>query len=330
MSADKLKALRERKGLSQVELAKRAGVSRQMVGALEAGRHLPRVDAALALAATLGAKVDDLFGPSLAPVDVISGRQPEEGAVVRIGQVGLRIVCSQARVETSGWDIADGVVEQGEVSRLSSLAPGVVMVGCEPGLEVLERNLREGGRGAMAVGCSNSVAVEALEAGRAHVAVVHATSAAMPLPSITSDRFRLCSWRIGLAAPADAGSDWAREALGGSTPVVQRESGAGVQQAFEKAAGKKVPGPISSGHIEAVRLALAIGAVAVTIEPAALALGAEFHPLDTHQAEIWVPRKYAGEPDLEAFLGEVCGERFNRRLRSVGGYDLAGIGTRAA
>ena len=43
-----LKEFLEPMGMSQVELAARAGVSRQLIGAAEAGRHLPRVDAALA------------------------------------------------------------------------------------------------------------------------------------------------------------------------------------------------------------------------------------------------------------------------------------------
>lgn len=49
-----LRELRDAKGLTPGELAGRAGVSRRLVGAVEAGRHLPRVAAAAALTAALG------------------------------------------------------------------------------------------------------------------------------------------------------------------------------------------------------------------------------------------------------------------------------------
>lgn len=331
MSGERVRQLREGLGLTQTDLADRAGVSRQLVGALEAGRHLPRVDAAVSLSAALGVDVATLFGADRPPAEVVSGQPPAEGALVRLGQVGDQTVFSEARVETAGWDIADGVVEGGQIRRLASVAPGAVMAGCEPGLEVLERILRETGKGAMAVGCSSSAAVDALEGGRAHAAVVHAVPNAMqPRRPEELIRFRLCSWRVGLAAPPDAQQSWARAALSGRVPVVQREAGAGVQAAFERAAGKDVPGPVSTGHIESARLAVATGVPGVTIEPAAVALGARFHPLETHQAELWVFRQWIGDPSVEAVLNEISGRRFQQRLQGVGGYDLEGIGSRAA
>lgn len=330
MIGARIKLHRQRLGLSQADLAERAGVSRQLVGALEAGRHLPRVDSALGLANALGVDVGELFGSEGHPIGVVSGRPPDEGSVVRLGRVGDQLVFSQARVETLGWDSADGVVEHGRVRRLTSVAPGPVMVGCEPALELLERNLREAGKGATAVGCSTRMAVAALGAGRAHAAVVHGARDDFPATSEDAQRFRLCSWRVGLAAPSDAASGWAEEALEGQAPVVQRESGASVQAAFERAAGPGVDGPRVGGHVEAVRVGLARGTAAVTIEPAAVALGAQFHPLETHEAELWLSRLSIGDPSTEALLNEINTSRFRLRLHGVGGYDLTGIGSRAA
>ena len=61
--------MRERRtqaGLTQAELAERAGVSRQLVAAVEAGRNVPAVDAALRLAGALGTTADELFADSSA------------------------------------------------------------------------------------------------------------------------------------------------------------------------------------------------------------------------------------------------------------------------
>src|SRR5437870_3247635 len=52
---------RARRGWSQGELARRAGLSRAGVSAIERGRLVPSAAAALALAAAFGAKVEDLF-----------------------------------------------------------------------------------------------------------------------------------------------------------------------------------------------------------------------------------------------------------------------------
>src|SRR5438477_11684342 len=53
---------RTAKGWSQAELARRAGISRAAVSAIEIDRLVPSVAAALALAATFGCTVEALFG----------------------------------------------------------------------------------------------------------------------------------------------------------------------------------------------------------------------------------------------------------------------------
>lgn len=307
-----------------------AAVSRQLVGAIESGRHLPRVDAALRLAGALSVDVDDLFGASPEVRSVISGSPPNDGDLVRVGRVAGHLVVTRAGVEESGWGSADGAIEDGRLRMLSSLAPGPVMIGCEPGLEVIEQDLREGGLGALAVAASSSAAMRSLDEGRAHIAVVHAGGDRMPAAPPTIERYRLCSWRVGLAAPPDSVTGWAEEALAGRIEVIQREAGAGVQAAFERAAVSPAGGPFSSGHIDAVRMALSSGLPAVTIEPAAIAFGARFHALETHDAEIWMPGEWSGDRVVEAAMNEIAGSRFRKRLLGIGGYDLERIGTRAA
>ena len=48
-------------GLTQQELAERAGVTRQSIISIEQGRYRPSVELALKLARTLGCAVEDLF-----------------------------------------------------------------------------------------------------------------------------------------------------------------------------------------------------------------------------------------------------------------------------
>src|SRR5262245_47034839 len=56
-----LRSRRDLRGWSQGELAARAGLSRAGVGAIETGRVIPSAAAALALAAALECRVEDLF-----------------------------------------------------------------------------------------------------------------------------------------------------------------------------------------------------------------------------------------------------------------------------
>ncbi|MEX1288023.1 MAG: helix-turn-helix transcriptional regulator, partial [Acidimicrobiia bacterium] len=284
MLADRFRAAREAAGLTQSELAARAGVSRQLVGALEAGRHLPRVDAALRLAGVLGENPARLFGHRPAPLDVATGTTPADGTAVRVGEVGDLVVTAPAEVGAIGWGIADGVVDDGDVMGPPG-RPGAVLIGCEPGLAVLEQLQRESGRRAVSVAASSAVARVALEAGRAHAAVVHGPDGE-PLPGAPAGalRLHLARWRVGLAASPDLGGDWWRRALSGDLAVVQREPGAAVQAELAAAAGRDLPGPTARGHVAAVAMALASGRAALTIEPAAIAAGAAFHPLGLHRA----------------------------------------------
>jgi putative transcriptional regulator len=56
-----VKEHRERKGLSQEALARELGVSRQTIVNIERGLSEPRVFLALAIAATLGVAIHELF-----------------------------------------------------------------------------------------------------------------------------------------------------------------------------------------------------------------------------------------------------------------------------
>lgn len=57
----KLKKLREERGLSQKEIAKKIGVSRETISAYETGRAKPSLDVALKLAKILKVSVEELF-----------------------------------------------------------------------------------------------------------------------------------------------------------------------------------------------------------------------------------------------------------------------------
>lgn len=60
---NQIRALRKALGLSQEELAKACGVSRQTINAIENNKYDPALALAFHLAKTLGTTVDELFTP---------------------------------------------------------------------------------------------------------------------------------------------------------------------------------------------------------------------------------------------------------------------------
>ena len=58
-----IRTLRRERGLSQDELAKRCGVSRQTINAIENNKYDPTLSLAFRLARELGTTVDALFAP---------------------------------------------------------------------------------------------------------------------------------------------------------------------------------------------------------------------------------------------------------------------------
>lgn len=324
-----LRQFRTRAGLTQTQLAASSGVSRQLIGAVEAGRHLPRVDAALALATALGVEVTDLFPDRSGAVDVLTGSPPVSGSLVRAGRVGGTLVTTPVRAGRDGWGFADGIMEEGKFHPFDGSAAGFVVAGCEPGLEILETMLRSKGGGALAVPASSRSAVDALTAGRAHAAIAHGPHE--PRSPTDVARFRFASWRVGIAAPPDADPGWFDRLLDESGPVVQREAGAAVQSALVEALPRRpVPGPVAASHLEAVQVGIHTGMAAVTIEPVAIAAGVAFQPLELHQVDLLVDRRFLDSPSVSAALSLLGSSRFLRRLGAFGGYDLSDHGTRVA
>lgn len=62
---NRIRERRKELGLSQEELAKKCGVSRQTINAIENNKYDPTLSLAFSLARELSIKIDELFNPGI-------------------------------------------------------------------------------------------------------------------------------------------------------------------------------------------------------------------------------------------------------------------------
>lgn len=339
---DRIRAARVAKGWSQHELAARAGVSRQQVSSIEAGRHVPSVTAALAIARALQVSVEDMFaddatGSGVEPV-VPFGRDEEvaRGPVVTV-RVRDRVVgvpIDSAVTSAAWWALADAVRGHGDTDWFPSAATdGLLLAGCDPALGLLAALVgRTSGHRVVAVHASSVEAVEALADGRAHGAVVHGPTSELPAPPPNVRRWCLARWQVGLASSTPSGPPTIDEVVDRNLRVVQRPEGAASQRAFDRALGRcgatrAVPGPIAAGHVDVARRVRAGGTlVGVTMEAAAVAFGLGFAPLEVHEVELCIDRDALTGPAADALVGMLDSRAYRHRLATFAGYDLVDLG----
>ncbi|HEX6420330.1 MAG TPA: substrate-binding domain-containing protein, partial [Acidimicrobiales bacterium] len=327
---------------SQRDLSERAGVSRQLVGAVEAGRHVPNVRAALALARALEVPVERLFGDdpgagAPAPVPVLDGPPLPAGSPVVVAAVGGTTVvapCGHGVADGEAWAVPDGAVTGEGVVVLDRLAPGgLALAGCDPAIGMLAGLVeRRSTHRVVTVHASTARSVAALAAGRVHGVVVHGPEGGLADPPVPVRRWRLGGWLVGLASGRAGGVPPLDEVAARRLAVVQRDDGAGSQQALQRAlaglgAPDPLPGPVAGGHIDVARRVAAGAAAGVTMEAAARSYRLAFRPLEAHAVELWLDARWVDLPAAVALVEVLGSAAFRRRLELIGGYDLVGCGS---
>jgi DNA-binding XRE family transcriptional regulator len=334
--AARIRSARERRGWSQQQLAERAGLTRQLVGAVEAGRQSPSVSAAIALAQVLDTSVEALFG-SVDDEIVPAVGAPLPGADVCTARVGDRLVAvpaSHRAVNAEQWALSDAVLTASGPEWLpGARSDGLVLAGCDPLLGLLGDLVGRSSRHRIvAAHASTGSALAALGAGTVHGVVVHAADGAFPEPPVPVRRWHVARWAVGLASAAPTGPPSIDELASRRLRVVQREPGAGTQQALQRAlrvAGVEggLPGPVGEGHLDVARRVHAGGIrVGATMEAAARAFGLGFAPLEHHAVELWVDHRWTDLPAVAITADLLADASFLRRAGRLPGYDLAGCG----
>lgn len=330
-----VRAARQAAGLSQAQLAQRAGISRQAVGAIESGVHRPSVDAALAIATAVGRTVENLFAATPAVSVSIFGDEPRAGSPLLAGRVGDRVAYAPASsaLGFEGWPVANAVLHNNDQVRP---LPGAdldafVLVGCDPALGLLAALTPPAGpRHVIALSGSTGTALDAMRDDRAHAALVHGRSDQLPRAPRGTLRLHLARWHVGVATRSSRPRS-VEELCARRVRVVQRDDGASSQKAFiaaVHAVGEQPPaGPIATGHIDVARRVVHGATAGVTMGPAALGYQLAFTPLEEHVAEIWIDQRWTNHPGADTIGQVLHAAAFASRLALIGGYDLADSGS---
>lgn len=362
-NGEKVRRARMAAGLSQVELARRARVSRQALGAIESGEYQPSVAVALRIARELGESVESLFGDGADPgieADWAGEGPPPARARVALGRVNGRVVALPQPVSALSLAPAAGIVESegGSGKRVAveafrsqvEIDSTVLLAGCDPAAAILSDWLvrRRAPARVVALQCSSGAALRALVERRVHAAGMHIRDARTGEYNIAFARrilgnrravfVNFASWEIGLAVPMALRdrirdvADLARQGV----RMVNRERGSGARLALDEALAQLGVEARSlkgyerelGGHLE---VAAAVGSgeaqAGVTIRVAAEAYGLHFIPMREERYDLLIPEREMEFPAVGAMLEALNTASFARELSALCGYDTSRTGT---
>lgn len=362
-----LRSARVRAGLSQAELAARAGVTRQAISAIETGKANPTIEVALRLARVLGRRVEELFQlvdelPTVA-AEVVGAEAPLSSPVrVQVAAVGDRLL-ARPLLGSAGTVLAlpraNGLLRSSSVGdrrvlvdlfcEPEQLQQTVVAIGCDPAMGLLADHLRRRHPPMEMAGLGgNSLdALAAVARGEAHVAGTHLfdpMSGEYNIPfarRLLGDDARLVTfavWEQGLLLPAGnpkgirSVADLARP----DVRLVNRESGSGARALLDAELSRfgilvdQVQGyqMIVRSHLAAAEVVAAgLADVAIGVRAAARAFGLHFVPLAAERYDLAIPACFYELPPIQALLETLTSLRFRREVEALGGYDVSAMGT---
>jgi len=360
---NQLRAVRQRLGMSQQELARAAGVTRQTVGGIEAGLYAPSAGVALKVARALGCRVEELFWleDELPEIEAAAAEGvPEQGSArVALGQVGGRWVAHsllgeravrEEMVPCDGLAVrVDGGLRVRLLDDPQSLRSTAVLAGCTPALSLWARAAERWHPG-LRVHWSFANSTEALRSlarGEVHGAGVHlfdpgsgqfnAPFVRRELAAHDVTLVNVGTWEEGfiVAAGNPLGIREASDLARPEVRIVNREPGSGSRQLLEQLLAQAAV-PISAvsgferevrGHWEVAREVEGGSAdVGVSTATVALAYGLGFVPVREVRYDLALRREYLDEEPVRHLLATLGHRWVRSQLQVLGGYQTERTG----
>ncbi|HUO06138.1 MAG TPA: substrate-binding domain-containing protein [Candidatus Binataceae bacterium] len=353
------------RGHSQTELARRAGISRQALNAIEAGAYQPGVTAAIAIARELGQSVEGLFSaPAPERLDVIvAGSTPPSSLAPRsriaLARLGGRIVAIAQPPVAIQLSAAGGIVEKTSGSHAvvdsfrsqAEIDSTLVIAGCDPAVAILAEWLartRSNVRVA-ALGGSSRSALKALAGGAVHAAGAHLRDPRTGDYNLSPARrvlgrtrclmVNFARWELGLATrPGNPlGIKGLSDLMRPRIRIVNRELGSGARIVLDEALHDSNQRPRNrihgyerevGGHLEvAAAIAAEQADTGLTIRVAAETYGLGFIPIRQERYDIAIAEREINSPPVKAMLDALNSSRFGREVALLCAYDTSAMGS---
>jgi len=331
-----VKSLRERRGWSQAELARQAGISRAAVSAIEMNRLVPSVAAGLALAQVFGCSVEAIFQlPGADPTEAQWAWPPTQ-VPCRYWQarVRSRTLCFPAEVTTTGVGVHDGVFRGNNFLPSGDADPETTLViaSCDPAVGLLaSAYAHASGFRMLTLQRSSRQALLLLGEGLVHAAGIHYATANEPSDNGRAVRdtlgpgyrlLRVARWQEGLSlAPASLVAT-VGAALRARLRWVGREPGSAARACLDELRPNRPPprrlARDHRGVAEAVRCGWAD--VGVCHRLAAEEAGLRFFDVRDEHFDLCYPASSAGDPRLAALVRVVRSASYRRLLGEIPGY----------
>jgi len=342
-STNMVKERRLARGWSQAELARRAGISRAAVSAIEMNRLAPSVAAALSLAASLECSVEELFAP-LRLREAVPPRwawTPSSGdGRFWHARVGRQTFLYPVETTLAGLVEHDGICLDGVPRTHSRYAPDqtLVLACCDPAAGLLAAELhRRTGLRLLALSRSSDQALALLGQGLVHAAGVHLATPRSPQNNVRAVReqlgkgfslLRVARWQEGLALSARTAARSIRDALRSRLRWVGRQPGSGARQCQDELLGRRpAPRRMAKDHrsvAEAIRAGWADAGVCLRLvgEEA----GLRFLSIREEMYDLCFADENEADPRIQALIETVRSAAYPRLLAELPGYSTAECG----
>lgn len=337
-----LRDWRGRRGWSQEDLARRSGLSRAGVSAIETGRLVPSAAAALALAAALECRVEDLFRL----------RKPAAGAPTWAweprrtpcrywsAEIGGKIRLYPAEPSPLGMIPHDGVAHEGALQAGEPIDPErtLLMACCDPAVGLLAAELaREAGVRLLAFQRSSRTALTLLGQGLVHAAGVHLSRHDEPGGNAGVVRtelgsgytlLRVTHWEEGVALAPGLDLTTVGAAVRSDLRWIGRESGSGARQCLDELlAGRWTPNRLASDHrgvAEALRGGWADAGICLRL--VSEEAGLDFLGVRQEAYDLCFPTRWEDDPRIKALIQAVRSPSYRQSLDDLPGYDSTAAG----
>jgi molybdate-binding protein/transcriptional regulator with XRE-family HTH domain len=339
---NELRAFRSLRGWSQEQLAQRSGLSRAGISAIELGRLVPSAAAALALAAALECRVEDLFrlrGPKSRESSWAWSPRREPCRLWR-AEVGGSVKLYPAEATVSGMVPHDGVYRDASFQGEPVADPErtLVMACCDPAAGFLAAALaRATDIRLIALARSSRAALTLIGQGLVHVAGVHLAPAERPGDNAAIVRrvlgagynlLRVARWDEGIVFAPGKALPSVREAMGSNLRWVGREDGSGARQCLDELFGdRRPPRRLASDHrgvAEAVGSGWADAGVCLRL--VSEESGLEFLPVRQEFYDLCFPECWERDHRIQALIQVVRSRSYRKALGELPGYDSAQTG----